>query len=48
LRNKSSHILKMKKKAVEAQSMRMFSLKNENFLVQNCGDDSWYFEDIDM
>lgn len=49
LEKKSQFILRKKnKKSLDSQNFRMFSLKTENFLKQNDGDESWYFEDIEM
>jgi hypothetical protein len=49
LEKKSQFILRKKnKKSLDSQNFKMFSLKTENFLKQNDGDESWYFEDIEM
>ena len=54
LEKKSTLVLRKKNKlskvpkSVDHQNTRMFSAKHENFLEQNSGDDSCYFEDIDM
>lgn len=47
---KKSHFILHKKhqKSLDPQKFRMFSLKTENFLEQNDGDESCYFEDIEM
>lgn len=54
LEKKSTLVLRKRNKlskiphSMDHQNTRMFSFKHENFLEQNSGDDSCYFEDIDM